>query len=422
MGNEEERNNRVISKSFYVEYDEDADFINDAFGLPNGYEKEIYNIPRFEFDNILYITGESGSGKSTLMRDLYEETTVVINKHEPIYKVVSDNVEESLKWLSYVGLGDATLYSLTYNQLSDSQQQRIKILIMFLENDFIVIDEFLSTLDRKTAQSVAYMFQKIVRRNDKKAVVVTAHDDLNEFLMPDVTISGKSFPSKFVVEEKTISKNPFDEVVFRYGGKDEYKESDLGELHYKGKYTGGTKEYLYADYEGRIIGVLVSTNRIGNNGRKIARVVVHPSYRGVGIGKRMVEKYIADYPLTEVIAVMAKYNPFFEKAGMIRVPDSVVKSPSGLITKLSGVGFNRKKWGNREYCHEFVKEKKNRVLLSDFANYANKLIQPGGKKLSKEELKDYLLNDKQTAGRALFQFRPKQYAKYKTEKLIELEE
>ena len=83
--------------------------------------------------------------------------------------------------------------------------------------------------------------------------------------------------------------------------------------------------------------VLPTTGKIHQNqdvwstgGRRISRVVVHPSYRGVGIGCAMVKKYIADYPDTDVIAAMALYNPIFEKAGMTRVNDSSVKSPAGL--------------------------------------------------------------------------------------------
>lgn len=411
----------MLSKHYQIDYDKDSDFINEAFGLPNGYKREIFELPEFEFDNILYITGESGSGKSTLMRELYEESKVDFDKTIPIHKVVSENNEDSLRWLSYVGLGDATLYSLNYTQLSDSQKHRLKLLMIFLKEDFIVIDEFLSTLDRKTAKSVAYMFQKIVRKGNKKAVLVTAHDDLEHHLMPDTVITGKSFPSRFETSTKEY-EHPYKDLTFRYGNKREYRESRLAELHYRGKYTGGAKEYLFAYIGEEQVGVLLSTNRIGQIGRKISRVVIHPSYRGCGFGKKLVERYITDYPLTEVIAVMAKYNPFFEKAGMIRVKDSVVKSPPKLKTALRrGTSFDTKRWNEKEYCMQFCTDKSNREVLSDFASYAYKLVQPGGRKLDEEQIREYILEDEKTAGRVLYQLRDKRYAKYKTRELLHSE-
>ena len=288
-----------------------AEYISEAFGIQDGYVREIFNLKEPEFQSVLYITGESGSGKSTILNEFYEETKVSFDENKPIFSLI-DN--EPMKWLSFVGLGDAVLYVTPFKYLSDSQQKRFIILKMILENDIIVVDEFLSTLDRKTAKSVAFTFQKLIRKLNKRAVVVTAHDDLTEYLMPNVKIQGRAFPSEFETTRYIEGEfpNPFQKVEFEYVDKDYYRNLSLGELHYRGKYTGGTKEYLIAKFNNETIGVLVSTNLIGREGRRISRVVVHPSYRGCGIGKAIVERYIGDYPLTEVIAVMAKYNPAME--------------------------------------------------------------------------------------------------------------
>ncbi|MCD6537013.1 hypothetical protein J7L18_00140 [Candidatus Bathyarchaeota archaeon] len=53
----------------------------------------------------------------------------------------------------------------------------------------------------------------------------------------------------------------------------------------------------------------------------ISRVIIHPKYRSVGLGSRLVRETL---PLVgrkyiETMAVMARYNPFFEKAGMTRI-------------------------------------------------------------------------------------------------------
>lgn len=405
-----------MKKTVTLTIPEGAEHISEAFGIQDGYVREIFNLKEPEFQSILYITGESGSGKSTILNEFYEETKVSFDESKPIFSLI-DN--EPMKWLSFVGLGDAVLYVTPFKYLSDSQQKRFIILKMILENDIIVVDEFLSTLDRKTAKSVAFTFQKLIRKLNKRAVVATAHDDLTDYLMPSVKIHGKAFPSKFETTRYIEGEfpNPFQEVEFEYVDKDYYRILSLGELHYRGKYTGGTKEYLIAKFNNETIGVLVSTNLIGREGRRISRVVVHPSYRGCGIGKAIVTKYIEDYPLTEVIAVMAKYNPVFDKAGMIRVDDSIVKSPPHLKGSLKELDFNFKKWHDLNYCNQVASDRKFREKLSEFSKHAKKYVQPGGRHLETEEIAMKIKNEPYTAGRVLWQFREKKYAKYITNEM-----
>ncbi len=56
----------------------------------------------------------------------------------------------------------------------------------------------------------------------------------------------------------------------------------------------------------------------------ISRVIVHPKYRSIGLGEKIVKETLsqAGTPCVEAVAVMAKYNPFFEKAGMTQVAES----------------------------------------------------------------------------------------------------
>jgi len=50
-------------------------------------------------------------------------------------------------------------------------------------------------------------------------------------------------------------------------------------------------------------------------------VVVHPAYRGIGLGAELLREALlaSDRPYVELVAVMARYNPFAERAGMIKV-------------------------------------------------------------------------------------------------------
>jgi ABC-type ATPase with predicted acetyltransferase domain len=53
----------------------------------------------------------------------------------------------------------------------------------------------------------------------------------------------------------------------------------------------------------------------------IMRVVVHPKYRTIGLGQHLVRETLplVGTPYVETIAVMAKYNPFFERAEMQKI-------------------------------------------------------------------------------------------------------
>lgn len=292
---------------------------------------------------------------------------------------------------------------------------------MFLElkseKQLIAIDEFLSTLDRKTAKSLAFCFQKAVRKLGKRLIAVTAHDDLVEYLKPDILVTGYSYPSHFKVERMEYNDtNPFvNKVKLMYVDKNAYRDLRLGELHYKGKYTGGTKEFLFASYNDEIIGCLVSIYNMSTGGRRISRLVVHPSYRSIGIGRMMVEKYISDYPNTDVIAAMALYNKVFEKAGMIRIDDSKILSPKGMRKKLEDLGFDIHNWHDRNYCLEFSEDKKVREIISGYADKCTTLVRPGGKKVSIDEIANIIKNDKQTCGRILYQLRDRTMAKYVTQ-------
>lgn len=99
--------------------------------------------------------------------------------------------------------------------------------------------------------------------------------------------------------------------------------------------------------------------RVANANRvvRIARVVVHPEYRGLGIGIELVRaaiSYSRDYwnvqglkPwLVETIAEMSRYHPVFEKAGMTLFGETTGSNDSIFVSKKKlrsgqGPGFYR---------------------------------------------------------------------------------
>src|SRR5699024_10262693 len=145
-----------------------------------------------------------GSGKSTILKEAFKETTYDDDTFlkTPLIEMGHD-VKETLKVLNMFGLGDASLFALKPTQLSDSQKKREEIVRIGLDgNKIIVIDEFTSTLYRLTANSIYFNIKKNFDFLGIKLVVATAHSEVEEYLKPDVIAKGKSFPSRFTVEEK----------------------------------------------------------------------------------------------------------------------------------------------------------------------------------------------------------------------------
>jgi GNAT superfamily N-acetyltransferase len=84
----------------------------------------------------------------------------------------------------------------------------------------------------------------------------------------------------------------------------------------------------------------------------ISRVVVHPKYRTIGLGEKLVRDTLglAGTEYVEMSAVMAKYNPFAEKAGMKKIVEQQPPKEALNITNiLQQQGFNLQLLGSARY-------------------------------------------------------------------------
>ena len=84
----------------------------------------------------------------------------------------------------------------------------------------------------------------------------------------------------------------------------------------------------------------------------INRVVVHPKYRTVGLGAKLIRETLplVRTPFIELIAVMAKYSPFAEKAGTKKIAQqSSVESVSLVSKVLEELGFDLQLIGSQRY-------------------------------------------------------------------------
>jgi len=334
--------------------------------------------------DIVYISGESGSGKSVLLKALENDikqdmgsTTINMadiqpETDKPLIETVGKTIEEGLELLSKVGLNDAFLFLRTYKQLSDGQKYRYKIAKMIeSQAQFWIMDEFAATLDRDTAKIVAFNVQKLARQQGKAVLAATTHTDLFEDLHPSVHIHkrfGKEIQVNYYPNESLKECSLLNQIRIEEGTTADYKV--LAGFHYRSHHIGVVRKIFRAVRDDEICGVIVYTYPgIGVAGRRkvlpkmpvselnqklsnIMRVVVHPKYRTIGLGQKLVRETLslAGTHYVETTAVMAKYNPFFERAGMTKIQEATPpKQAIAIREMLTRLGFNVTLLGSEKY-------------------------------------------------------------------------
>jgi GNAT superfamily N-acetyltransferase len=84
----------------------------------------------------------------------------------------------------------------------------------------------------------------------------------------------------------------------------------------------------------------------------INRVVIHPKYRTIGLGEKLIHDTLpqAGTLYIEMVAVMAKYSPFAEKAGMKKVAEQQTQHELKRQTEaVTALGFNLQLIGSQQY-------------------------------------------------------------------------
>lgn len=330
--------------------------------------------------DVVCITGDSGSGKSVLLdairKDLGQEAVDISELPDPenvaIVDAVGSSFKDALELLSKVGLNDAPVFLRKYCELSAGQRYRFKLAQM-IDTDarFWVCDEFCSLLDRTTAKVVAYNVQKQARRAEATLLVATSHIDIVPDVNPDVRVV-KGWGDNVMVsyeEALPLSCSVMDEVTIEEGEKGDYDQ--LKEHHYRwGRLTFPMKYYRVL-HRGELAGVIVykyplarvqgrkqavgywpSVEELNNEWASIARIIIHPKYRGIGLGSKLIKETLeqVDRRHVELVAVMALYNPFAEKAGMRLVQKTeAYPGPLKALQNLHDLGLDTSRMGSKRY-------------------------------------------------------------------------
>jgi len=396
----------------------------EAFGLGVDEAKHFVFFDDFSLDfrrgNVIYVTGDSGGGKTLLLeafKDFFGDEAMglddlEVDPEETLVQGVGKDVKEAIEILSLCGLNDAFLFLRKYKELSDGQKYRYKLakLIDNKEKTVWIIDEFCATLDRVMARIIAYLIQKVARKLRKTVVVATTHSDLIEDFQPDIVVE-KGFEKDVKVTNTDFKPrrcSVFDNVSVEEGGLEDYQK--LSRFHYRtkdedGSVVPGVRDCFKLLFHDDLIGVIVYSSSylnlkprnmvfgeryvytsgdlarvklINEEIARISRVVIHPKFRGVGLGEFLVRETLpkVNVKVVEVLAVMAKHNPFFEKAGMIRVDyqRDVTSVEKKVRCFLEEHNFNFALGQSKTYCRQFFSELSNQdkqALLRYVSEFAS---------------------------------------------------
>ena len=184
--------NDKFTEYLYESYDiQDREKTVTEVPIPS--KEDIDTIADDEEFNILLVCGRSGSGKSTILRNIlnnglptigYDEDKCVISQFPKLSE------EEACDLLCGVGLSSVPTWLRRPSQLSNGERARLDICKSIYDakvngNEFVVIDEFTSVVNRDAAKSMSFALQRYARKNGLRLVVASCHFDVVDWLQPD---------------------------------------------------------------------------------------------------------------------------------------------------------------------------------------------------------------------------------------------
>jgi len=313
--------------------------------------------------------------RAELGEEAIDLSEVAVEPDKPLIEMVGATVEEGLELLSKVGLNDAFLFLRTYSQLSDGQKYRYRIAKLIESGkQWWLMDEFAACLDRDTAKIIAYNLQKLARQQGKAVIAATTHSDLQEDLKPSVLVRkrfGEEIQINYYPNESASECSLIREMKIEEGNKQDWVK--LSPFHYRGHTVAVPRKIYRLVRDGELCGVIVYSypppacygrrlvlprmpiQELNKKLSIINRIVIHPKYRTIGLGAKLISETLplVGTPYVELIAVMAKYSPFAEKAGMQKIAQQQsVESVSAITKTLLQLGFNLQLLGSERYVRE----------------------------------------------------------------------
>ena len=233
------------------------------------------------------IVGPSGSGKTSMGRVIFGDAEVYSEPEWPADAPIVDAIAKGGDFndvtaaLAAVGLGDVPAWLRPFHVLSNGEKFRATMARIIADApERVVIDEFTSVVDRQIARFGALAFQKAWRRTGGKAVLLTPHYDVLEWVEPDWTFD----TATRTFDRRRLQRPTFDLEVWQT----DWRYWPLFKPHY---YLDLPKMIAADVYVGAVdgepvchLGVSPAFHQGGCV--RASRLVVMPEWQGAGVGMR----------------------------------------------------------------------------------------------------------------------------------------
>ena len=257
--------------------------------------------------NVGVIVGPSGSGKSSIGRSLWDGAAWYEPDNWKPGVAVVDAIAPGGDFtsvtgaLASAGLGDVPVWLRPYEVLSTGQKFRADLARVLAEQpDRVVFDEFTSVVDRQIARVGAAAFSKAWKRTGKKAVLLSCHYDILDWVEPDWVIDTATNTFRLADDKEGHRRwtKPKIDVEIRVGGWELWQL--FKQHHYLDLPLMVAAKCYVAFVDGEPVAHLaVGTKNVAvkREGKKLlqavetrgSRLVVMPEWQGAGIGMRFLD-------------------------------------------------------------------------------------------------------------------------------------
>lgn len=243
-------------------------------------------VPSLEEDwKVGLIVGPSGSGKSTIAREVYGDAIYSGHDWKPGKPVIEGFGDASIKditnALTAVGFSSPPAWIKPYGVLSNGEKFRADLArSLVCSPDLTIFDEFTSVVDRTVAKVGSEAVAKSVRagRLSRRFVAVSCHYDIIPWLAPDWVVD----MATCTLARGSLHRGELRVEIVRC------KNEAWGffkQHHYLSESLPAASRSYMALLEGEPIGFCAVSGLFGRKGFvRIARIVILPSYQGIGVG------------------------------------------------------------------------------------------------------------------------------------------
>jgi GNAT superfamily N-acetyltransferase len=242
------------------------------------------------------VVGPSGSGKSSIGEELFGNGAVWRPSDwpadAPIIEAIAPDkpFDQVTGALSAVGLGSVPSWLRPYGVLSTGERFRADLARLVCEAPGeVVVDEFTSVVDRQIAKIGAHAFAKAWRRTGGRAVLLSCHYDILDWVQPDWVFDtgcGR-FSGRWLRRRPPIRLSVY-ETDWRWW--------PAFEAHHYLKLPKMIAATCYVAFvERRPVAHLAVSTRPGLVEARACRLVVMPEWQGAGVGLRFLNAVCAEW-------------------------------------------------------------------------------------------------------------------------------